>query len=143
MLGTFSADEVSHGEAGWSTQILEALLDRFLRAVGFVLADLPLSFQAADRNLEANDSANLGGNVVFWSVGYSPRSGRRSFVLGGKGFQMSQKPGRIFEDSDGPVGVDDGIVPSGDNLAVLGFFRVPVRGDVVLGTGEDRKGFDR
>ncbi len=43
---------------------------------------------------------------------------------------------------EGAVGVDDGVVPGGNDLAVFGFLGIPVGRDVVMGAGEDGEGFD-
>lgn len=76
-----------------------------------VLADLPLPFQPLDLQLEADDAPGDGGDEVFGSVGYAPRSGPRGLVGVREGVEVSEEPFRIFDYAKRTVSVDDGVVP--------------------------------
>src|SRR5580704_2947579 len=111
-------------------EVFQTLFDGKTGAFGLVLAHLPLPFYPADRKLDADDPFDLRRDVVCWRVADVPWARGGRLVLHGESGEVREEPCRVFNNSDRAVGVDDSVVPGGDNFSVLSLLGIPVGRDV-------------
>ena len=140
--GAVAANEIPHGQSLRSVEVFQTLFDSRSGALGFVLTDLPLAFDSAERDLDTDYAFDLRCDVVCGSVADLPWFGKTGLVLSCQSVEVGEKPLLVFNNFKRAVCVDDGVVPGGDNLTVLGLLRVPGGRDVVLGACEDGERFD-
>ena len=135
--------EKFHRQALVAIETFQTFGDSDSIAIRTVLADLPFAFKALDGELDPDDAFDLRRDIVGGSVRNVPGSRRCGLVDAGEGLYVCQEPRGVFNDLEMAVGVDNRVVPCGDDLASVLLFGIPGGGDVVVRTREDCEGFDR
>jgi len=133
----FAVYQIAHGHGRFGAERCKPLHDGGAGALGLILTDLPLTFEALNLHFEADDPFEERGDELLRGVADAPGGGLGGFVRVYKGVEVGEKPLGIFDEPKWTVSVDDGVVPSGNDLAGLGLLRIPTGCDVVLGAGED------
>ncbi len=107
-----------------------------------VLADLPLAFDAGDRNLDADDALHLRHHVIGRRVVDLPRIGQAALARIRQVLDLAPQPGVVaVHDARAAPDVHGDVVPGRHDLAGLLLGRVPGRRDVVLRALEHRQAF--
>ncbi len=95
--------------------------------VGPVLAEFVLRLNPGDEKLDADDRAQLAGNVALGGIVDRPGPLGAGFVVIAQPPDMAGEPGRIVMDDEVAVDVGRGVVPGGNDASVLCLGRVPRR----------------
>ena len=95
--------------------------------VGPVLAEFVLRLDPGDDKLDADDRAQLAGNVALGGIVDRPGLLGAGFVVVGQPPDVAGEPGRIVMDDEVAVDVGRGVVPGGNDPSVLCLGRVPGR----------------
>src|SRR5574343_1316481 len=106
-----------------------------------VLADLPLSNQAFDDDLDADDGAEHLGDVVGGCVIDAPWKRQGGLVLGGQRVELGEQQVAVVDQSQFAIGMDCRVVPGRHDLAVLGLGGVAGRADIAVRAFENDEDF--